>query len=292
MHNRFEAPFRTIEAKNSPEFFNNVGLVGLDMDDTTVEHNPQDLVLKFASAVLYSRLPDRINPSGYVAAQTTKEDADAYAVALSMHAPDAFGLEPADFLVQTRAWVDATLDHTTRDRIVVETFGFKDVGEFWDEYGKFNKLVPREAADYTTFTPGSEEFLKFLFARRDSHGTPVYIISNSQHDRLAPRLEYIRNAGFPEFDGVVSSRSDFGVRKPAPDALLHVGQRVTLPEGAEKIYIGNGSEDIQAAVAAGWTPVIINTKQDEFVEGVEYFHFDSMASFHSYWQQQVQKGEQ
>lgn len=282
-----------IEAKDTPEFWKGIRHLGLDMDDTTVEHDPDDLVGKFGEAVIHARAPHLITPGSYIAAIRTPQGTEAYFAELDTHGQTVFGLEQGAFLDHAWVWAKGTATRDERKKVVEEVLGFETEEDFWISYRAFDVLVPRERIEFLRFTEGSEEFLRFVFSLREQGILQgVHIVSNNKTERLLQNIAFIKSKGLPDFDHVISARDDIGKKKPEPDALIELSRRVGLQIGQNgevpALYVGNGDEDAIAGDGAHWPVAIINPHGKDFSSvSIPHFQFKDPAHLHRHWAQKI-----
>jgi phosphoglycolate phosphatase len=87
---------------------------------------------------------------------------------------------------------------------------------------------------------------------------PVGVISNRRRDFFEQELELVDGTGWLGLFDVTVCGTDVARRKPAPDALLHALQQLTLPADEHVWYVGDSTTDVIAARLAGITPIFYN----------------------------------
>lgn len=280
---------RSIESKDTKDFFKSIQHVGLDVDDTMVHHDPRDLFFKFTEAVLFDRDRQSVKPGTYIHVLDDSQKARAYIQNLAPRISSVFNLSAKDFYKAVALWVNGTLQLEQRKRIVEEELHFSSEEAFWEAYTRFGSLVPRKPEEYLVFTPGAESFLTFISQlRNEGKLSGIHIISNMKRSRLENYIQFVQQKGFV-FDSVTSARDDIGEPKPSPKALLAVSNRSRLEvDPSKSIYVGNGEEDIKSAVRAGWTPVIVNKNSNDLSNSSkQYFRFRSIGHFLNHWIEKI-----
>ncbi len=157
-----------------------------------------------------------------------------------------------------------------RDRIIQERFGF-EVADFWEVFRKHD--LPSKRAKFTK----PYEDTTIMLPRLKGRGYKLGIVTG------APKEIAMMEVGLLEsglIDTVVMANPLMGVKlKPDPEGL-HKCLRMLGVQNTGTPYVGNGSEDVGAAKAAGMVDVLLK-RGDNNTTGLEPSRV--ITSLHDLW---------
>lgn len=270
-------------------------LFGFDMDDTLLQRDTGKLAVKLQHCVIWNdvrRVGEQpVDPS--YAYSVFEASSDAWAAdrqRIRAFAEAHFSNNPHSFYRAVANFCNGTENRAVRSQ-AIKDLGFPDEDAFWDVYREFGLIAEKDVhpSTYIKPAPGVVDLLTNL----DRRGIPKHVISNSTNERIESRIQALQAVYRGGFASITSAR-DIGHKKPDPFAFNALSERLGLqPEGGrfKAIYFGNGDEDVLAANAAGWVPVIVNLGRRDFshINDQPHIRVRTLKDFHGLWRQHAPK---
>ncbi len=136
-------------------------------------------------------------------------------------------------------FVQETLEKESPDRLLAEQIN-----------KTYREIYYSQKNQFRTPIQGIKEALESL-----KNSYTVALFSNTKRDSI---FKFLENAGIKEYFSFIVGQDDVEKQKPNPEGLLKIFSTLKIP-ALEAFYIGDTVADIQAARAAGCTPVTVLT---------------------------------
>ncbi len=121
--------------------------------------------------------------------------------------------------------------------------GWQKAGQLYQDRYKARHLEMLEAL------PGAVELLTLAV----EHGIPTLVVSNKKGHTLRAEVKHL---GWDKYFSSVVGSDDAARDKPHPDPVHLALSHLEMPAGPEIWFVGDSEVDLEAAAAAGCTPIL------------------------------------
>ncbi len=122
-----------------------------------------------------------------------------------------------------------------------------------------NEIAPQMFRDDVKLIPGADKLMREISAS----GMKIGLVTSTSRQRLEFKLEPLRSSGVDKLLEVIITTDDVQNKKPAADALLKCGKRLSVSL-SKSIYVGDTRVDIRAGKAAGMKTIGVLTGFDDY----------------------------